>query len=72
MPTLKGFAEAALWCQCARKKRLTSAFSKFWIGKERSISTNNKRAGGKKAGPVIRVKARRPPRPQPASLPREI
>jgi hypothetical protein len=55
----EGYAEAALWCLCVLRKRVTSASSKSWIGRERSISTNNKRAGEKKAGPVIRVKARR-------------
>ena len=52
MPMLRDSAEAALWCLCVLKKRVTSASSKSWIGRERSISTNNKRAGEKKAGPV--------------------
>ena len=60
MPMPRDSAEAASWCLFVRKKRITSASSKSWIGTERSISTNKKRAGEKKAGPVIRVKARRP------------
>jgi hypothetical protein len=72
MPRRRAFVEAALWCQYVLKKRVTSGSSKSYIGRERSISTNNKPADGKKAGPVIRVKARRALRPQPARLPREI
>ena len=72
MPMPKDFVEAASSYLCGLKKRNTSASSKSWIGRERSISTNRKQAGAGKAGLAIRVKRRRRPRPQPESLPKQI
>ena len=56
MPMPKDFVEAASSYLCGLKKRNTSASSKSWIGRERSISTKRKQAGAGKAGLAIRVK----------------
>ena len=42
------------------------------LDREGAVDLDKQQAGEKKAGPVIRVKARQRVRPQPAELPREI